>query len=181
MEENPLLPLPEGMQIDQIQVSENEVSITVIARTPGLSVPCAATHRAPFIADIVERCEMPLVVVAVFSLSCACANSSAAIRGCRAQGLYRTTARASPSLGTDNDPLFPATHLHRTGRLRQRRNPLSSAFRDTDLAANDPALYHGSPRSSYRFRPLPWNRRFFVPAWLPVRHDSRGSRGPSCC
>jgi hypothetical protein len=31
MESNPLLPLPEGMQIDQIQTSENEVRITVIA------------------------------------------------------------------------------------------------------------------------------------------------------
>jgi hypothetical protein len=31
MESNPLLPLPERMQIDQIQTSENEVSITVIA------------------------------------------------------------------------------------------------------------------------------------------------------
>ncbi len=34
MEENPLLPLPEGMKIDQIQASENEVSITVIATYP---------------------------------------------------------------------------------------------------------------------------------------------------
>jgi hypothetical protein len=29
MESHPLLPLPEGMQIDQILASENEVSITV--------------------------------------------------------------------------------------------------------------------------------------------------------
>jgi hypothetical protein len=34
VEENPLLPLPKGMQIDQIHVSENEVSITVIATHP---------------------------------------------------------------------------------------------------------------------------------------------------
>lgn len=31
MESHLLLPLPEGMQIDQIQASENEVSTTVIA------------------------------------------------------------------------------------------------------------------------------------------------------
>lgn len=31
VEENPLLPLPQGMQIDQLQEVENEVSITVIA------------------------------------------------------------------------------------------------------------------------------------------------------
>jgi transposase len=39
MEGNPLLPLPEGMQIDQIQASENEVSITVIATHPTSCCP----------------------------------------------------------------------------------------------------------------------------------------------
>jgi transposase len=39
MESNPLLPLPEGMQIDQIQASENEVSITVIATHPTSCCP----------------------------------------------------------------------------------------------------------------------------------------------
>ncbi len=39
MESNPLLPLPVGMQIDQIQASENEVSITVIATHPTSCCP----------------------------------------------------------------------------------------------------------------------------------------------
>ena len=39
MESNPLLPLPEGMLIDQIQVSENEVSITVMAMHPTSCCP----------------------------------------------------------------------------------------------------------------------------------------------
>ncbi len=39
MESNPLLPLPEGMQIDQIQASENEVSITIIATHPTSCCP----------------------------------------------------------------------------------------------------------------------------------------------
>ena len=39
MEGNPLLPLPEGMQIDQIQASKNEVSITVIATHPTSCCP----------------------------------------------------------------------------------------------------------------------------------------------
>jgi transposase len=39
MESNPLFPLPEGMQIDQIQASENEVSITVIATHPTSCCP----------------------------------------------------------------------------------------------------------------------------------------------
>lgn len=39
MESNPLLPLPEGMHIDQIQASENEVSITVIATHPTSCCP----------------------------------------------------------------------------------------------------------------------------------------------
>lgn len=39
MESNPLLPLPEGMYIDQIQASENEVSITVIATHPTCCCP----------------------------------------------------------------------------------------------------------------------------------------------
>ena len=44
MESNPLLPLPEGMQIDQIQASENEVSITVIATHP---TSCCPLCRQP--------------------------------------------------------------------------------------------------------------------------------------
>ena len=44
MEENPLLPLPEGMKIDQIQASENEVSITVIATYP---TSCCPLCRRP--------------------------------------------------------------------------------------------------------------------------------------
>jgi transposase len=39
MEGNPLLPLPEGMQIDQIQASQNEVSITVTATHPTSCCP----------------------------------------------------------------------------------------------------------------------------------------------
>jgi hypothetical protein len=39
MESHPLLPLPEGMQIDQIQASQNEVSITVIATHPTSCCP----------------------------------------------------------------------------------------------------------------------------------------------
>src|SRR6266566_361503 len=39
MESNPLLPLPQGMQIEQIQASENEVSITVIATHPTSCCP----------------------------------------------------------------------------------------------------------------------------------------------
>jgi transposase len=39
MESNPLLPLPEGMQIDQIQISKNEVNITVIATHPTCCCP----------------------------------------------------------------------------------------------------------------------------------------------
>jgi transposase len=39
MESNALLPLPQGMQIDQIQASENEVSITVIATHPTSCCP----------------------------------------------------------------------------------------------------------------------------------------------
>src|SRR5260370_3976225 len=39
MESNPLLALPEGMQIDQIQASQNEVSITVIATHPTSCCP----------------------------------------------------------------------------------------------------------------------------------------------
>jgi transposase len=44
MEGNPLLPLPEGMQIDQIQASQNEVSITVIATHP---MSCCPLCRHP--------------------------------------------------------------------------------------------------------------------------------------
>src|SRR5437763_4586773 len=39
MEGNPLLPLPQGMQIDQIQANQNEVSITVIATHPTSCCP----------------------------------------------------------------------------------------------------------------------------------------------
>jgi len=42
MEGNPLLPLPEGMQIDQIQASQNELSITVIATHPTSCCPLCA-------------------------------------------------------------------------------------------------------------------------------------------
>src|SRR5437588_7618865 len=44
MECNPLLPLPQGMQIDQIQASQNEVSITVIATHP---TSCCPLCRQP--------------------------------------------------------------------------------------------------------------------------------------
>jgi len=49
MESNPLLPLPEGVQIDQIQVSKNEVNITVIAThltccCPLCSHPSSSIH-----------------------------------------------------------------------------------------------------------------------------------------
>ncbi len=44
MESNPLLPLPQGMQIDQIQASQNEVSITVIATHP---TSCCPLCRQP--------------------------------------------------------------------------------------------------------------------------------------
>jgi len=39
MESNPLLPLPEGMSIDQIQASESEVSITVMSTRPTCCCP----------------------------------------------------------------------------------------------------------------------------------------------
>src|SRR5260370_32897599 len=42
MESNPLLPLPEGMSIDEIQASESEVSITVIStRAPCCGPLCS--------------------------------------------------------------------------------------------------------------------------------------------
>ncbi|GHO80264.1 transposase [Ktedonobacter sp. SOSP1-85] len=44
MEENPLLPLPEGIQIDRIQASENEVRITAIATHP---TSCCPVCRQP--------------------------------------------------------------------------------------------------------------------------------------
>jgi len=44
MESHPLLPLPQGMQIDQIQASQNEVSITVIATHP---TSCCPLCRQP--------------------------------------------------------------------------------------------------------------------------------------
>ena len=39
MESNPLLPLPQGMQIEHIQTSENEVQITVVATHPTSCCP----------------------------------------------------------------------------------------------------------------------------------------------
>ena len=39
MESNPLFPLPEGMQIDQIQATQNEVSITILATHPTSCCP----------------------------------------------------------------------------------------------------------------------------------------------
>src|SRR5215471_20591132 len=122
---------------------------------------------------------MPLVVVAVSSLLSTCANSSAAIRGCRAQNLYRAPSGPGSPLGKDDDPILPAAHLHRPGHLRQRRNPLGGAFGYANLSPNDLALYHGSPRSPHWFHPLFGNRRFFVPARLPVRHDACESGEPS--
>jgi transposase len=44
MESNPLLPLPQGMQIEQIQASQNEVRITVIATHP---TSCCPLCREP--------------------------------------------------------------------------------------------------------------------------------------
>jgi hypothetical protein len=54
MESNPLLPLPEGMQIDQIQASENEVSIMVIATHPTSCCPLcrhpsSSIHRLTYL------------------------------------------------------------------------------------------------------------------------------------
>jgi transposase len=47
MENNPLLPLPEGMQIDQIQASGNQVSITVVATHPTSCCPlCSQPSRS---------------------------------------------------------------------------------------------------------------------------------------
>src|SRR5712691_796629 len=44
MEGNPLLPLPEGMQIDQMQASDKGVNITVIATHP---TSCCPLCRCP--------------------------------------------------------------------------------------------------------------------------------------
>jgi transposase len=44
MEGNPLLPLPEGMQIDQMQASDTGVNITVIATHP---TSCCPLCRCP--------------------------------------------------------------------------------------------------------------------------------------
>jgi transposase len=44
MERNPLLPLPEGMQIEQMQEAENEVKVVVIATHP---TSCCPLCRQP--------------------------------------------------------------------------------------------------------------------------------------
>jgi hypothetical protein len=70
VEENPLLPLPKGMQIDPLQEVENEVSIMVVATHPTSNSPVCRqpsssiqsryrrTVRAAPCAGVVERGEL---------------------------------------------------------------------------------------------------------------------------
>ena len=95
-------------------------------RIPPRAVPSALSHRAPFTASTAEECEMSPVVVAMSSLSSACGNSSAVIRGCRAENLYGAAPRSGLPLGQDDDPLLPTAHLHRSSYLRHLPQSYSS-------------------------------------------------------
>jgi len=154
MESNPLLPLPEGMQIDQIQASENEVSITVIATHPTSCCPLCR-HPSSSIHSRYRRtvrdapCGGRRVQLALYVRKFFCRNPL-----CERKVGTRAPSRPGSVLGKDDDPLQPTAHLHRTGDLRQRRNPLGSTFGHAHLAPNAPAPHHGSARSSSRFHPL---------------------------
>ena len=60
MERTPFLPLPEGMLIDQVQITENGLLITLIATHPTSRCPlCVSRARRPFIAptaDVYAMC-----------------------------------------------------------------------------------------------------------------------------
>lgn len=173
MEENPLLSLPEGMQIDQIQASENEMSITVIATHPTSCCPLCCQPSC----TIHSRYRRMVRDVP-------CGGRPVQLTLCVRKYFCRNPL-CERKVFTERLPELILPWAQMTIRYSQQLTSIGlatcgkggtqtrSAFGDTDLSPNDPAPHHGSPQSPSLYHPLPWNRRFFVPAWLPVRHHPR--------
>ena len=175
MERTPLLPLPEGMFIDQIQEAEASLIITVIAthlvsRCPlclELSSSIHSLYRRT-LADVPcggRQVQLVLTVRKFF-----CRNPL-----CERKVFDLSAPRTRPALGQDDDPTLRADHLHRAGYLRKRRCPARSSFRNPLHSSEHLTPNYGSATSGSLLGSPVRNRRFFLSARSMVRHYPCGA------
>lgn len=146
MEGTSLLALPEGMQIDQIQITEEGLIITVVATHPtsccplcselSLSIhshyrrilrdaPCSGRRIQLFLTLRKFYCRNPRMPSGKYSLNV----SQLLWNGCR----------------QDDEPVLRADHLHWEGLLRQRWYSLGRSAGNTNDSPNDsPPDYESS-------------------------------------
>src|SRR5205809_2183008 len=121
MEGTPFLPLPEGMLIDQVQITENGLLITVIATHPTSRCPLCSKEASDLHSSYRRR---------VRDVSCGRAPGRALpyrteilLSQCAvpAQDLYRTDTSVCGAVGTHDHPTWSGPASHRALHLWQRR------------------------------------------------------------
>src|SRR5260221_10918602 len=139
MDQTALLHLPEGMRLDQIQITEHGLLIEVRATSP---TSCC-----------------PLCLEVSSSIHC---HYSRTLRGSpgstsphrsqillpqsllQTESLCRAAPRLCRAFRQNDDPSLSADHLHWTGNLRQRGIPTRHPLGNTDHSSDDPAPHHGA-------------------------------------
>ncbi len=174
MEGTSLLSLPEGMLVEQIQITENGLVIAVAATHPTSCCPLCSEasssihcHYRRVLRDAPCAGRRVQLVLTVRKFSCRNPLCERKVFAERLPALVEPWARMTIRYCEQD-------HLHWTGNLRQRGCPISRSFRDTNHSPNDPASHHGSARYDCWIDTVSGDRRFCVSAWLPVRHDPGG-------
>ncbi len=131
METTPLLPLPEGMLIDQIQITEDGLVITVVATHPTSCCPLCSRASSSIQSHYRRMLrDAPCV-------------------GRRVQLLLTVQ---------DDHTTLPADHIHWFGDVWKRRSAVSRSSGDTDLAPNDSAPHYGFAQCLDRISCVSGNR-----------------------
>jgi hypothetical protein len=162
MERTPLLPLPEGMFIDQIQEAEASLTITVIATYPTACCPLCVelsssihSHYRRTVADVPcggRQVQLLLTVRTFFCRNFLCER--------KVFDLSASTVR--PALGQENDPTLPLTAIHWSGHLWKRWCPAGCSLRDPLHSSEHLTPDYGSATSSSLLGSPIRKRRFFL-------------------
>ncbi len=143
MERTPLLPLPEGMLIDQIQATETSLLVAVISTHPTSCCPLCwepsssiHSHYSRAVADVPcggRQVQLSLTVRKFF-----CRNPL-----CQRKVFDLSAPAVSRTVGENDDPVVPIIAIHRSGHLWKRRCPTGSALRHPIHPSDHPSPDYG--------------------------------------
>ena len=143
MEGTPLLPLPDGMLIDQVQLTETGLRIAVIATHPTSRCPLCSelsssihSRYSRILRDVPcggRQVQLVLTVRKFF-----CRNAL-----CPRKVFDSTNTPVCGALGADDYPALSVPAIHRLSYLWQRRGQARCTFRHAHLSLHHPAPHYG--------------------------------------